>query len=85
MRWCLDQLKNNSGRSAASSEDGSGSRLRGASSPPPPLAIPVGKAQHAAAYVYSKDDCSPTSVLASLPAMPGCSQDMSCDSSCDSI
>lgn len=56
-------------------------RLAGA----PPLAIPVGKAQHAAACVYSRDDCSPTSVLTSLPAMPGCSQDMSCDSSCDSI
>jgi hypothetical protein len=85
MRWCLDQLKNNSGRSAASSEDCSGSRLRGASPAPPPVAIPVGKAQHAAACVYSRDDCSPTSVLTSLPAMPGYSQDMSCDSSCDSI
>lgn len=77
MQWCLDQLRNNSSRSSG------GANARSSQPPVQPVFIPA-KAPPLAAY--SKDECSPTSVLASLPSLP-LSQlsQMSCDSSCSSI
>lgn len=78
MQWCLDQLRNNSSRTEG------GSAARSSQQPPmQPVFIPA-KAPPTA--TYSKDENSPTSVLASLPSLP-LSQlsQMSCDSSCSSI